>query len=324
MEPAKTLQSIIDERTLKWVFVGGKGGVGKTSVAASLGVLLARHRESVLIISTDPAHNLSDAFDQQLGSTPTRINGVPNLYGMEIKPAVNMDNVEIPSAFGLQADPATKSLLSEIMQSIPGIDEAMSFSELLKTVQEMSYSLIIFDTAPTGHTLRLLNFPNILNKGLAKIVSLKQNLGAFVTQVSTMFGRGEQGEAIYNNAFERMEQMKNIIEEVNKQFQDPAITTFVAVCIPEFLSIYETERLVQELCRFNINIEHIVVNQVLFPEDSCRMCTAREKMQRKYLVQIKELYDDFHIVIAPLLEEEIRGVEKLSSFSRYLINGQPN
>ncbi|CAG9315871.1 unnamed protein product [Blepharisma stoltei] len=319
MEPAHTLQSILDERSLKWVFVGGKGGVGKTSVAASLGILLSRHRESVLIISTDPAHNLSDAFDQQLGPTPTRINGVPNLYGMEIKPQVSMDSVEMPSFFGVQADPATKSLMGEIMASIPGIDEAMSFSELLKTVQEMSYSMIIFDTAPTGHTLRLLNFPTILNKGLAKIVSLKQNLGALVNQVSNMFGRGEQGEQLYNTAFERMEQMKNIIEEVNKQFQDPSITTFVAVCIPEFLSIYETERLVQELCKFNINIEHIVVNQVLFPEDKCRMCIARQRMQQKYMDQIKELYEDFHIVVCPLLEEEVRGTERLSSFSRYLL-----
>jgi len=137
---------------------------------------------------------------------------------MEIKPTVNMDSVEIPSVFGVNPDNATKAMMSEIMQSIPGIDEAMSFSELLKTVQEMPYDLIIFDTAPTGHTLRLLNFPNILNKGLAKIVSLKQNLGAFVSQMSNMLGRGGEGEAIYNTMFDKMEQMKTIIEEVNRQF----------------------------------------------------------------------------------------------------------
>jgi len=78
--------------------------------------------------------------------------------------------------------------------------------------------------------------------------------------------------------------------------------------------------LVQELTKFNINIEHIVVNQVLFPEDTCRMCLARQRMQNKYFSQITEMYDDFHIVTAPLLEEEVRGVPRISAFSQYLIN----
>ena len=314
-----TLQGLVDQRSLRWIFVGGKGGVGKTTTASSLGILLAKHRESVLIISTDPAHNLSDAFNQKLGSSPTQIEGVPNLYGMEIKPNVNPESIDFPDIFGVAPDDNSKSLIAEIVNSIPGIDEAMSFSEMMRNVQTMPFSVIIFDTAPTGHTLRLLNFPNILDKGLSKIVTLKQNLGTLFTQISSMMGRGN-ADAVYNNVFDKMEQLKAVIEEINRQFKDPSLTTFVAVCIPEFLSMYETDRLVTELMKFEIDIGHIVINQVLFPEDQCRMCLAREKMQAKYIVQIKEMFEDFHIVLNPLLDEEVRGVPRLTLYSNYLLN----
>jgi arsenite-transporting ATPase len=108
-----------------------------------------------LIISTDPAHNISDAFDQKIGCEPTQIIDVPNLYAMEIRPRVNTDNLQFPDFMGTP-DESSKNLLSEIINSVPGIDEAMSFGELMKNVQEMAFSIIIFDTAPTGHTLRLL------------------------------------------------------------------------------------------------------------------------------------------------------------------------
>lgn len=316
MELEPSLGAIVETTSLKWIFVGGKGGVGKTTTAASLSTLLAEHRDSVLIISTDPAHNLSDAFNQQLSDTPTQIEGVPNLYAMEVKPKIRTDSLELPEVLGMESDQATRDLLGEIVNSIPGIDEAMSFSELLRMVQNMTFDIVVFDTAPTGHTMRLLNFPTILDKGLAKIVSLKQSLGSLMTQMSSLMGRADN---FYDSAFEKLEQMKEVIEIVRKQFQDPSITTFVAVCIPEFLSIYETERLVVELANFNIDIGHIVVNQVLYPEDECRMCKAREGMQKKYLEQIYDMYDDFHIVKTPLLDEEVRGIDRLRTFSRFLM-----
>jgi arsenite/tail-anchored protein-transporting ATPase len=320
MEVARSLQHIVDSPTLRWIFVGGKGGVGKTTTSASLGILMSQHRESVLIISTDPAHNLSDAFDQKIGPTPTPIRGVPNLHAMEIQPKIDTTNMDFPEFVGRQPDSATKELIGEMVSSIPGIDEAMGFAELMKSVQRMQYSLIIFDTAPTGHTLRLLNFPTIIDKGLAKIVSLKQSFGPMVSQISSLMGGAGQGEQIYNSVFERMEQLKLVVEQVNLQFKDPSRTTFVGVCIPEFLSLYETERLVQELIRFEIDINSIVINQVVFPQDQCNLCRSRRKMQDKYLSQIQDLYEDFHLITTPLLDEEVRGVDNLRNFSQFLVN----
>ena len=120
---------------------------------------------------------------------------------------------------------------------------------------------------------------------------------------------------------DKLDALKRVVEEVNSQFKDPELTTFVCVCIPEFLSLYETERLVQELARFEIDSRNIVINQVIFPEEigTSRLLAARVRMQQKYLDQFYDLYEDFHIVKMPLLEEEVRGADALEAFSKSLV-----
>ena len=187
------------------------------------------------------------------------------------------------------------------MGSIPGIDEAQSFAQILKNLDDYKFDLIIFDTAPTGNTLRLLEFPTILEKGILKLIELKEKFGGMLSQVMSQGGGQANPEEIQNKIFEALDGMKTKVEEINKQFKDPEKTTFVAVCIPEFLSMYETERLAIELAKQEIDIRNIVVNQVLFPDPRapCSKCQARRKMQDKYLTQIQEIYDDFHITVNP-------------------------
>ncbi|XP_010255567.1 PREDICTED: ATPase ASNA1 homolog isoform X1 [Nelumbo nucifera] len=308
--PEGTVQNILDQESLKWVFVGGKGGVGKTTCSSVLSILLSRVRSSVLIISTDPAHNLSDAFQQRFTKMPTLVNGFTNLYAMEVDP--NVENEDLTNMEEMD------SFVSELANAIPGIDEAMSFAEMLKLVQTMDYSVIVFDTAPTGHTLRLLQFPSTLEKGLAKMMSLKNRFGGILSQMSRIFGVDDFGE---DAVLGKLEGMKDVIEKVNKQFKDPDLTTFVCVCIPEFLSLYETERLVQELTKFEIDTHNIIINQVLFNEEAVesKLLKARMRMQQKYLDQFYMLYDDFHITKLPLLPEEVCGVEALNKFSHNFI-----
>lgn len=323
-----SLQNLVQGNSLKWIFVGGKGGVGKTTTSCSLAVALAATRGSVLLVSTDPAHNLSDAFSQKFTGEPTRVNGFDNLDAMEVEPPSQPSlpaNAEAPSELvqALGSPEAASAMLGDIGNAIPGIDEAMAFGTLMKSVRDMAYDVVIFDTAPTGHTMRLLGFPTLLEKGLGLFSGLLDRFGPMAsTLASTMNMPGLD----VNEMVSKIESMTDVTKEVSATFADPSKCTFVCVCIPEFLSVCETERLVQEVGKFGITVNNIVVNQIIRPEDIAEkdraesLYNARLAMQKKYMEQIVELYgEDFHITAMPLLSGEVRGKERLSEFSDLMV-----
>lgn len=335
----RSIRNLTESQTLKWIFVGGKGGVGKTTTSCSLSVALAATRKSVLLVSTDPAHNLSDAFAQKFSRTPSRVRGFDNLDAMEVEPPAAS---ELPSPGALSGDAAAlsadvvealggeqaaRALMSEIGNAIPGIDEAMAFGTLMKSVRDMSYDVVVFDTAPTGHTMRLLGFPDLLEKGLGFTQGLIDRFGSVAGTMSMAMGLPGLN---FEELRDKLAELEGTTKDIKATFADNTKTTFLCVCIPEFLSVFETERLVQELGKFKISVSNIVVNQVIRTSDiedkekAEKLYKARMGMQTKYLQQVAELYgEDFHITPMPLLSGEVRGTAALKGYSELILQVKP-
>ncbi|KAJ5067247.1 atpase asna1 [Anaeramoeba ignava] len=352
-----TLSNLLQRKSLQWIMFGGKGGVGKTTISCSFAIELSKFRESVLIISTDPAHNLSDAFDQKITSEPTKINGFTNLYAMETNNSFELDEKDdLEKKLDNSQSNPTFNFFQNATKSFPGIDEMMNFFNFMKLVSDMEFSVVVFDTAPTGHTLKLLSLPEFLNKPFSKIFDLKSTALKLATKLMPDFlSESDEPEE------EQMDILNKSLDQVTAQLRDSEKTTFINVCIAEFLSLYETERMVQELFKFGINTNNLVVNQLIIPEKSekileilkqdqqtqeeiangiqtklkinsqndsenlrflknCPLCDSRSRLQKKYLDDIDILYEDFYVTKMPLFPFEIRGIERLKRFSQLLFD----
>ncbi len=176
------------------------------------------------------------------------IQGFSNLYAMEIDPNMSMEELEEDVVGTEEAARSAdfRRTLGNLMNSVPGIDEYMSYVEVFRLVANMDYSVVVFDTAPTGHTLRLLSFPEVIENGLTKLIGIKNSIAPMMNQVMSLMGAGGTDMIMGTDDFtEVLENRLPVVREITQQFKDPSQTTFVCVCIAEFLSMYETERLVQ-------------------------------------------------------------------------------
>ncbi len=321
---------------LQMVMFGGKGGVGKTSSAASAAIWAAEQGRNTLIISTDPAHSLGDSLGVELlpGET-TPIKGIPKLTALEINPGTNMTELHNLTSI----NPLGESGLSDMgmggllegfgmgdLQELtsmnpPGIDEAFAFGKVLEFIEkEHEYDLIIFDTAPTGHTLRFLGLPETLSSWIGKILKMRLKMGKMLGVLKRMFSREEKDE---DNSLELLEKYNNSILNAREDLMNPSKNNFVIVMIPEEMAITETGRFINELIKYDIPNSNIIVNQLYQDQvDLCDFCKARRIMQQKNLDKIKEIFGNKmgkNLIEIPLFKEEVREYNKLKEMGSYMI-----
>ena len=314
------LQKIFEPTPLRFVLFGGKGGVGKTSCAAAVALYSANSGYRTLIISTDPAHSLSDSFAQDLsGGEVVPVKGVKDLFAQEINPKKAME--EFNSKMMAQAQPSDMMMpdlfaMSTDMQ-FPGMDEALAFTKVLELMNESTYDVVIFDTAPTGHTLRLLSIPEVMDSMIGRLLKLQLWLKGFFSSLKSLFG----GSSDENKALDYLKHMQTVIKEARVILSDKTQTTFVPVTIPAIMAIEETERLLMSLYKYEIPVKYLIINMITPENPSCPFCSVRHRVQVKHVKQIIDMYeDDFDITLVPLFAEEIRGIDKLKELAEILFN----
>lgn len=292
--------------------------MGKTSCSAAAAIWAAEHGRKTLIISTDPAHSLSDSFDQHIGPEIKKIKGVKNLYGLEIDPHKAFEDYKKNLEQGDFSEPQAQSLLESMGgltgMTPPGADEALAFAKVLEYIENPEYDLVIFDTAPTGHTLRLLSLPDVLSGWVINMLKIREYFGRLAGLFKKLIGKG--GEV--DRSMEVLEKLKTTIDAARAELSNPDSTAFVVVMIPEAMAVFETERLLSALNEYEIPCDHIIVNMVYPDIPNCPFCRARRSMQLENLKEIHEIYDDFNITEVPLYDKEIRGIEQLKELSKIL------
>ncbi|GBG75288.1 hypothetical protein CBR_g19921 [Chara braunii] len=316
----------------KYYMIGGKGGVGKTSLAASLAVKFANSGHPTLVVSTDPAHSLSDSFAQDVsGGVPVVVDGTDlPLYGMEIDPEQARQEFRASTSkeggsgvkdfmdsmgLGSWIEQLSELKLGELLDTPPpGLDEAVAISKVVQFVQAPEYekfTRIIFDTAPTGHTLRLLSLPDFLEASIGKILKLKAKLNQATTAVKSLFGQGDDSR---DTATEKLEALKDRMLMVREIFRDKQSTEFVIVTIPTVMAVSESSRLLKSLEKEGVPVKRLVVNQIM-PKSStdCKFCNIKRKDQLRALDLVKADpgLKELQITEAPLFDLEIRGVPAL-------------
>lgn len=316
----------------KYYMLGGKGGVGKTSLAAALAVKFSNYGHSTLVVSTDPAHSLSDSFAQDLtGGMPVLVEGPDSpLFAMEIDP--EQARAEFRAANSKDGGNGVKGFmdsmglggwveqlgelkLGELLDTPPpGLDEAIAIAKVVQFMQAPEYSKftrIVFDTAPTGHTLRLLSLPDFLDASIGKILKLKQKLSSATSAIKAVFGQSSDGGGA---AVDKLELLKQRMVMVREIFRNKESTEFVIVTIPTVMAINESGRLRQSLLKEGVPVKRLIVNQILPPSSTdCKFCNVKRKDQQRALEIIKGHPDlrDLQLIHAPLFDLEIRGVPAL-------------
>ncbi len=300
------------------IMIGGKGGVGKTTCASAIALHFSMEGRRTLIISSDPTPSLSDIFEMEIGDQETPIHSVENLYGIEVSSEVVLKKWK--ERFGPEIYEVISSFASvdydfvDYIGGAPGIEEEYMLNYILELVEGGKYDLVVWDTAPAGHTLRLLHLPQIFLKHLEAATKFYMNLYSYFEKLkeTVKLGKGKK------SLLEIISGWEDLAEKVVTFIRDPHKSEFIIVTIPEALGVKQTERIIRDFDEYQLKINHLIVNYVI-QEADCEFHRIRREMQRSYVKVLRDQYSQrIELIETPLFPHEIKGIEKIRKMSEIL------
>lgn len=300
----------------KFVFFGGKGGVGKTTVSSAYGLKSARAGLRTLVVSTDPAHSTSDVFDQDFDDEPRAVDGYENLWAMEIDPddEVEAHLLEIKRRMSDQVSPAIVNEIDrqiELAHRTPGAYEAALFDRFIEVMREADeWDRVVFDTSPTGGTLRLLALPKFLGDWVDRLVD-KRAKSIDLFEKAAIGEREARRKAEEDPIIAHLRDRKEKFEFAAEALREDA--TFFLVLNPDELSIAETRRAIDQLTGSGLTVDGLVVNKVTpAPDDDedgrgARYLRERVATERARLDQIRDEFEQPVVASIETRVEEVKG-----------------
>lgn len=310
------LKGLLDP-ALKIVIFGGKGGVGKTTSASATALYLARQQYKTLLISTDPAHSLSDSFECPIGNHITEVQEAKRLSVLEI------DADKAFAKFRLEHEPEIRKLFdtstgldeedieSFMSMPIPGIDEVMGFKTIVDIIDEARFEKYVVDTAPTGHALRLITSPRLFDDWIKVMARLRWKYRYMISRFAGEYRPDEADDFLFV--------MKKTIKKVQKLLQDKTHSEFIAVTIPEVMAIEETKRFLMQLKKLNVAVKQLIINNVMESE-GCDFCRQRKHSQNACLTVLHQEFGNLELITVPLQPTEVKGIKGLQVIMHHLFS----
>lgn len=315
------LLTLLDRRV---VFFGGKGGVGKTTCSAAFALGASRRGRRVLLVSTDPAHSTEDIFEQRIGAEPRELS--KNLSAMELdagrESARYVERVkgDIEKMFSPTVVRQARRQI-DLAAASPGLADVALLDRMIDLIvandtARSTYDLIVFDTAPTGHTMQLLRMPEAMTTWIQALVKHRKALLEIDYQSDEQREAALQADPVLS-ALERRHQR---LVDLRNYVTDRGRTSFVLVTIPERLAIDETGRAAEALRETALDIGGLVVNRVLPDDLSGEFYTARKAQERQYIDEIGRRFSRLPQVIVRQLPRDVHGLDPLSYVATQLLD----
>ncbi len=316
-QTALSMREFVDSKpNLKYVFFGGKGGVGKTVLAGAAAVAFAQRGKRVLLASTNPVHSLSGMLGQDVFGKATPVEGVPNLWAHEIdtRETIERSKQEIKEKIEWFLKYAEiKGRADEFVESAtmnPAFEESAMFENMIEIMFKDEYDLYVFDTAPTANARRLLGMSSVYSLWVNKMMQSRKEAQQLKLQLS--FSRKKEEK---DPLMEYLINFRDRMERAKVLLTDPEKTAFFFVTLPEALPIAVIRRFINWFEEFGIPIGGVIVNMRIDPnqvsEQADEFVKNRVKMQAEYMEEIDKLFGTMVRAVLPLFETEVRGVPML-------------